>query len=92
MEKGSANSQQTRFKKGGRRTQDERVAVLGALLHTLDERGKDALERLFDDPEAVSVVPLEYIRTHEGEDGHDVVYELVGHERAELREEEERLV
>lgn len=41
---------------------------------------------------AVSVIPLQNVCTHESEDGHNVVGELLGNEWAELGEEKEGLV
>jgi hypothetical protein len=70
----------------------ETFATGGALLHGLDEGGNDVVEGLVNDSEAVGVVALENVGAHEGEDGDDVVHELVGDERTELSEEEEGLV
>lgn len=71
---------------------EEGVATAGSLLRRLDERGNDAVERLVDHTQAVGVVALQDIRSHEREDGHDVVHKLVGNEGSELGEEQKRLV
>lgn len=46
----------------------------------------------FDNTQAVSIVALEDVGTHERKDRHDVVHELIGNERTKLGEEEESLV
>lgn len=43
----------------------------------LDERRYDHLNRLVDDSEAVNVVQTQDVRSHEGEDGHDVVEDFL---------------
>ena len=70
---------------------EEAVAAVGRPLHRLDERRDDVVERLVDHAQRVGVVALQNVGAHEGEDGHDVVDELVGDEGPELRQEEERL-
>lgn len=47
---------------------------------------------LLNDTEAVSVVTMEDIRSHESEDGHDVAEYSVGGETSESRHEKESLV
>lgn len=85
---------------------DECLAASRRDLHRLDERRDNALERLagsassqdgsrtypLDNSETVGVVALQHVCAHEGEDRHHVVHELVGHERAQLRKEQQGLV
>lgn len=71
---------------------EEALAPARIPLHRLDECRDDVAERLVDDAEAVGVVALEDVGAHEGENRHDVVDQLVRDERAELSEQEERLV
>ena len=43
---------------------------------------------LLYDSKTVGIVALEHVGAHKGEDGHDVVHELIGHQRTELRKEQ----
>jgi len=65
---------------------DQAFPSSSGLLKSLDERRYDLLESLVDDSKTVSVIALENVRTHEREDRHDVLHELIGNERAELSE------
>lgn len=72
--------------------EDQAVSTSCCLLEGLDERRNNLLEGLIDDSQAVRVVALDDVRAHEGEDWHDVLHELIGDQRTQLREQEERLV
>lgn len=54
----------------------------------------EARERvhLLDNAKTVSIVALQHVGAHEGEDGHNVVHELIGNQRSELRKKEQSLV
>lgn len=58
----------------------------------LDQSRHDAFDGLVDDTGAVSIVPLKYVRAHEGEDGHDVLDDLLGHKGDKVGDETESLV
>jgi len=70
---------------------DQAFPASSGLLKSFDERRYDLLEGLVDDSKTVSVIALKNVCAHEREDWHDVLHELIGNERTELSEEEERL-
>jgi hypothetical protein len=71
---------------------DQAFSASSRLLKSLDEWRNNLLESLIDNTQTVGVVPLENVGTHEGEDRHDVLDELIGNERTQLSEKEKRLV
>lgn len=55
---------------------ERRFSRTGGPAH-LDECRYDHLQRLLDHPEAVGIVQPQDVGAHEGEDGHDVVEDLL---------------
>lgn len=71
---------------------EETFATRSALLHRLNESRDDVVQGLVHDAKTIGVVALEDVGAHKGEDGDDVVDELVGYEGTELGEKQEGLV